>query len=137
MRAAAAAKGYDGSMRHASATKPVTVARIKTAKVQSDMRQAASELHEANEDLAQSSAVGTMVTRDDVHAALVQNIAVEGQLHDAVEELRVVTDLLKTAEQDKARAEDALTAGKRSGEGLESVIEHIQHSTKGSGDRER
>lgn len=120
-------------MKRESATKPVTVARIKTAKVQRDMRQAESELHEANEDLAESSALGSIVTREDVHAALVQNIAVEGQLHDAVEELRVVTDLLKTAEEDKAKAEDALTAGKRSGEGLESVIQHIKRSTKGPG----
>ena len=85
-----------------SRAKPVTVARIKTAKVQSDMRQAESELHEANEDLAESSTRGATVTREDVQAALVQNIAVEGQLHDAVEELRVVTELLQTAEEDTA-----------------------------------
>lgn len=117
-------------MKRSAAHKTVTVARIKTAKVQNDMRQAESELHEANEDLADSTTVGSVVTRENVQAALVQNLAVEGQLHDAVEELRVVTDLLKTAEDDKAKAEDALTAGRRSGEGVESILTHLQRIPK-------
>lgn len=117
-------------MKRLAAQKTVTVARIKTAKVQNDMRQAESELHEANEDLADSTTVGSVVTRENVQAALVQNLAVEGQLHDAVEELRVVTDLLKAAEDDKAKAEDALTEGKRSGEGVESILAHIQRTSR-------
>ena len=45
----------------------------------------------------------------DQTAALVQNLQVEGQLHDAVQELQVVTELLKTAEQEKAvRAQEGI-----------------------------
>ena len=94
------------------------------------MREAERELHEANGDLAASATVGSVVTAESVRAALVQNINVEGQLHEAVEELRVVTDLLKTAEEDKAKLEQAVTAGHRSGEGVESVMAHLQIAPK-------
>ena len=70
-------------MTHRHASRPVTLARIKTAKV-----------------------------------------------GNAVQELRVVTDLLKTAEDDKAKLEQAVTAGHRSGEGVESVIAHLQIAPK-------
>lgn len=112
-------------MKHRPASKPVTLARIKTAKVGNDMRKAERDLHKANGNLAESATVGSVVTADSVRAALVQNINVEGQLHEAVEELRVVTDLLKTAEDDKAKLERVVTAGHRSGEGAESVIAHL------------
>jgi hypothetical protein len=97
--------------------KPVTAARIKTAAVQGNVRQAEAELRETNEQLAES-VVGTVLTQEAVDAALVQNLHVESQLHDAVKELQVVTDLLKTAEQEKA-------PHGRSGEGVNSVLEHL------------
>ena len=131
--ASRAHKAYDGAMKHRHAAKTVTLARIKTAKVGNDMREAQRELHEANADLADSATVGSVVTAESVRAALVQNINVEAQLHEAVEELRVVTDLLKTAEDDKAKLEQAVTAGHRSGEGLESVIAHLPIAPKALG----
>jgi hypothetical protein len=106
--------------------KSVTVARIKTAAVQGDVQQAEADLHEANDVLA-DTVVGTVVTKESVQAALLQNLQVEGQLHDAVKELQVVTDLLKTAEQEKAAhgSDDSAKAGSRSGEGVSSVLEHM------------
>jgi hypothetical protein len=111
--------------------KPVTVAHEKTVAVQDDVRQAEADLHEANEALT-DSVVGTVVTKESVQAALVQNLQVEGQLHDAVKELQVVTELLRVAEQDKAAhaGEDATLAGRRSGEGVDSVLEHMSAASR-------
>jgi hypothetical protein len=64
-----------------------------------------------------------------VQEALVQNLQVESQLHDAVKELQVVTDLLKVAEQERAGHDaDGTLAGRRSGEGVDSVLEHMKAS---------
>jgi hypothetical protein len=116
--------------------KNVAVARDKTAAVQDDVQQAEADLHDANEVLAET-VVGSIVTKESVEAALVQNLHVEGQLHDAVKELQVVTDLLATAEHDNAelashaRGGDGPTlAGRRSGEGIESVLQHMAASAK-------
>lgn len=99
---------------------------MKTEAVQDDVRQAEAELHDANEVLADTT-VGTIVTRETVQAALLQNLNVEGQLHDAVKELQVVKELLKTAEEGKALRENegSRLAGRRSGEGVDSVLEHM------------
>ena len=111
--------------------KPVTVAHEKTVAVQDDVRQAEADLHEANDTLA-DTVVGTIVTKESVEAALVQNLHVEGQLHDAVKELQVVTDLLAAAEQEKAahENEDITLAGRRSGEGVQSVLEQMSASAR-------
>jgi uncharacterized protein YPO0396 len=107
-------------------SKPVTVARIKTAAVQGSVRQAEAELRESNEQLADTE-VGTVLTKEAMDAALVQNLHVEGQLHEAVKELQVVKELLKTAEQERASpgAEGTAVPGQRSGEGVGSVLEHM------------
>lgn len=112
-------------------SQPVTLAHDKTVEVQEDVRQAQADLHDANETLA-DTVVGTVVTKESVEAALVQNLHVEGQLHDVVKELEVVTDLLKAAEEEKAvrDQEDVTMAGRRSGEGVESVIEHMSASAR-------
>ncbi|MDB5900443.1 MAG: hypothetical protein JWP22_3405 [Ramlibacter sp.] len=109
---------------------PVTAARIKTAAVQDDVQQAEADLHDANEELAET-VVGTIVTKESVEAALVQNLHVEGQLHDAVKELQAVTELLEIAEGKVAAAgEDTTLAGRRSGEGVNSVLEHMSASSR-------
>jgi len=103
--------------------KPIAVARTKTEKVHSEMQEAEADLHAANNVLAENT-VGHVVTKADVQAALEQNQQVEEQLHDAVRELKVVTKLLKVAEAEKTqRGSDA---GKRSGEGAESAMEHLR-----------
>jgi hypothetical protein len=111
--------------------KPVTVAHDKTAAVQEDVRQAEADLHDANETLA-DTVVGSVVTKESVQAALVQNLHVESELHDAVKELQVVTDLLKVAEQQIAiQAGEVVTmAGRRSGEGVHSVLAQMGASSK-------
>ena len=103
--------------------KPISVARTKTEKVQSEMQEAEADLHAANNVLAEST-VGHVVTKADVKAALEQNQQVEEQLHDAVQELKVVTKLLKVAEAGKGQRGNE--AGTRSGEGAESAMEHLR-----------
>ena len=103
--------------------KPISVARTKTEKVHSEMQEAEADLHAANNVLAEST-VGHIVTKADVQAALEQNQQVEEQLHDAVQELKVVTKLLKVAEAEKNQR--GIDAGTRSGEGAESAMEHLR-----------
>ena len=86
-------------MKKPSTNQPVTAARVKASKVQDDVRQAERELHNTNKVLAGDTTVSSVFTPS-LDAALEQNIGVEHQLHDAVEELRIVTELLKTAEDD-------------------------------------
>jgi coenzyme F420-reducing hydrogenase beta subunit len=95
------------------------------------VRQAEADLHDANETLA-DTVVGSIVTKESVQAALVQNLHVESELHDAVKELQVVTDLLKVAEQQIAvqAGEDVTMAGRRSGEGVRSVLAQMRASAQ-------
>ena len=103
----------------------VSVAHEKAVAVQEEVSQAKDNLHDANEVLA-DSVMESEPTKETVAAALVQNLQVEGQLQDAVEELQVVTDLLKTAEKENAALRDAAAiAGRRSGEGTASVRAHL------------
>ena len=107
-------------------SKSVTVARIKTDAVQGSVRKAEADLRETNEQLADTE-VGTVVTQEAVDATLVQNLHVEGQLHEAVKELQVVKDLLEVAEQEHGPSAGAnpTVAGQRSGEGAGSVMKHM------------
>jgi hypothetical protein len=87
-------------------------------------------LHDANEALAET-VVDSVLTKENIQAALVQSLQVEGQLQDAVKELQVVTDLLKVAEQEKAAHNgDVTLAGRRSGEGVDSVLDHMRASAR-------
>ncbi len=105
--------------------KPVSVARQKAVAVREGIRQAQADLHDANEMLA-DTVVGTIVTEESVEAALLQNLQVESELHDAVKELQVVTELLRVAEEEKAHDHaEVAEAGRRSGEGLTSVLEQM------------
>ena len=104
--------------------KPIATARTKTRKVQNDVREAESDLHEANAVLKDNT-VGTVVTKADVKAALEQNLQVEDQLHEAVKELEVVTKLLEVAEAGKEKGQGT-EAGARSGHGAESALRHLR-----------
>jgi hypothetical protein len=110
--------------------KSISVAHDKAVAVQDDVRNAESDLHDTNEALADTVA-GSVVTKEGVQAALVQNLQVESQLHDAVKELQVVTDLLKVAERERAAHDAGVPvprAGGRSGEGADSVMKHMSPS---------
>jgi hypothetical protein len=110
--------------------KPVTAAREKTGALQGDLRRAEAGLHEANVALAQTAA-GTMATRQSVEEAHAQGVQVEADLHDAVQELQVVTDLLMVAEEEIASHDrDSGSAGHRSGNGVESVMAQMNASPK-------
>jgi hypothetical protein len=105
--------------------KPVSVARAKTKKVQQDIASAEAKLHGSNQVLA-NAGVGTVSTQASVNAVVAQNVEVEKKLHDAVDELAVVSALLKTAEAKNASNGEGASAGHRSGEGLDSVIAHLE-----------
>ncbi|HEY8356843.1 MAG TPA: hypothetical protein VIL30_05215 [Ramlibacter sp.] len=107
--------------------KPLTAAHAKTVALQEDVQRAKAELQEANETLS-DAVVGTIVTKESVQAALVQDLQVEGQLHEVAKELQAVTELLKVAEHENAvlrENDDGTMAGRRSGEGVNSVMEHM------------
>lgn len=119
------AKHYDAAVSSMPRPETVSVAHEKAVAVQDEVRQAKENLHDANEALADAVDDSTP-TKEDVEAALVQNLQVEGQLQDAVKELEVVTDLLKVAERENAAYRDeAAAAGRRSGEGIHSVLAHL------------
>lgn len=105
--------------------RPVAVAREKTRKVQRDIRVAESGLHASNQLLAESG-VGKVSTPATVQAAVAQNVEVEVKLHAAVDELAAVTDLLKIAEARNPGHGDDTGAGHRSGEGVSSVMAHLE-----------
>ena len=125
----ASSKVYHVTMAAIIPRPSVSVAHDKAVAVQEDVLQAKENLHDANEALA--DAVDGEPTKSTVAAALVQNLQVEGQLQDAVEELQVVTDLLKVAEKENAAYRDeAAAAGRRSGEGTASVLAHLGVSSR-------
>lgn len=104
--------------------KPISVARAKTKKIQHDIGAAEAKLHGSNQVLANAD-VGT-VAKASVKAAVAHNVDVEKKLHEAVSELAVVSALLKTAEARNAGKGEDAGAGHRSGEGIDSVIAHLQ-----------
>jgi hypothetical protein len=109
--------------------KPVAAARLTTQKVQRSVRKAEVKLHDSNTDLLELSG-DEVVPGEDLRTRVEKSLQVEVKLHDAVKELEVVSDLLATAEDEIAllidKSKDGATAGKRSGEGLASVLEHIR-----------
>lgn len=109
---------------------PVSFARAKAKKVQSDMAVAEAELHDSNAVLA-NAAVGPVPTTESVDAAVKQNVNVEEKLHAAVQELDVVNELLKVADAKNAEHDKQAVAGRRSGEGLASVIDQMRAAETG------
>src|SRR5512140_1995879 len=105
----------------------VSSARSKAKKVHKDVAVAEAELHESNAILA-NSAIGQAVTRQSVDTAVKQNVDVEEKLHAAVEELEVVSELLNVAVAKNAEHDDQAVAGRRSGEGLASVMDQMSAS---------
>jgi hypothetical protein len=115
--------------------KPASVARAKTKRAQSDVRIEGADLHHSNAVLV-NSGVGQVLTRQSVQAVVEQNVNVEEKLHDAVQELEVVSELLDVTEAKSAEDDDQTMAGRRSGEGLTSVIEQMSASARRKARRE-
>jgi hypothetical protein len=109
--------------------KPVAAARLRRQKVQRGVRKAEVKLHDSNTDLLGLSA-DQVIPGEDLRTCVEKSLQVEMKLHKAVNELEVVSNLLATAEDEIAlhldKSRDGTTAGKRSGEGLSSVLEHIR-----------
>lgn len=110
--------------------KPVSLARTKAKKVQQDIGAAEAKLHDSNQVLA-NNLVAPASTKAAVEAAVAQNVEVEEKLHAAVDELAVVSALLKTAEAKAAGTGEDAVAGRRSGEGIDSVIAHLGRGGSG------
>ena len=116
----------------------VAFAKAKTEKVQGDIQRAEAELHLANRVIADQLANGA--SEVDLGQVVVHTEAMEEKLRDATEDLQVVTELLQSEEQDRMRLEQSLAErkaadsqaqpGTRSGEGSDSVIEHLRELTR-------
>ena len=116
--------------RDSTGKKLVAGARKRTEKVEKDLEVAREELQMANKVLVKPSRRDA--APDELAAlAVLQNIAVEEKVSDAVEELKEVTALLKDAEQVVADAERGPVG--RSGEGASSVIQHLPDRSKPRG----
>lgn len=103
-----------------------TAAGKKTVKVQRKLRVAESELRTANSVLRK--AVPKNAHRD-IDEALAESTAAEQKVHEATDELEVVTELLGAAAGDAdAGAVDEGAAAKpkgRSGQGVRSLMPHL------------
>jgi hypothetical protein len=113
----------------------VASAKSTTEKVQEDIQLAEAELHLAN--LVITDKLAESVSDADLAKAVLHNEQVEEKLHEAGENLQVVTDLLNSEERDRQRLEQARreadgtsAPGARSGEGSASVIEHLRELTR-------
>ena len=116
----------------------VSIAKIKTKKVQSDIQLAEAELHLASQVIA--SKLAKKANEAAMEKLVAHTETVEEKLRDATEELEVVTDLLHSEEEDRKRLEESLAVckaadsnaqpGTRSGEGSASVIEHLRELTR-------
>jgi hypothetical protein len=107
----------------------VSTAGRKAKRVQKKLHEAEAELHTANEIL-----VKAVPTRDkeSIDAALEQNVAAEEKVHDAAEELEVVTALLSDADQ-TAQATGMLPGARgRTGQGARSLIPHLNQRAAAS-----
>ena len=116
----------------------VASAKNKTEKVQEDIELAEAELHLAN--LVITDKLAESVSDAELEKAVTDNTIVEAKLHAAGEDLKLVTDLLKSEERDRKQLEAMVAqyrdaagssaAGARSGAGSASVIEHLRELTR-------
>lgn len=91
--------------------RPIDQAREKTEEVQQGLEVASAELHLTNTALGQHLPDDAL--HSDVERALAQNVAVEGKVQEAAQDLEAVTNLLEqeTAERERLERELAAAAG--------------------------
>jgi hypothetical protein len=116
----------------------VASAKSKTEKVQEDIERAEAELHLAN--LVITDKLAESVSDADLAKAVTHNEMVEEKLQNAGKDLKLVTELLGSEEQDRLKLEQSLresgvtdgtsAPGSRTGEGSASVIEHLRELTR-------
>ncbi|MES2634799.1 MAG: hypothetical protein V4669_17650 [Pseudomonadota bacterium] len=108
------------SPSHLRASKILTKAIEKTDKVQEELSAAAENLEHANSVLTHPQAISQVATV--VADAVALNVATEAKVHDAVEELETVKELIKNAQVEQSSDK---TAG-RMGEGSASLLKYIE-----------
>jgi hypothetical protein len=116
----------------------VASAKSTTQKVQEDIELAEAELHLAN--LVITDKLAESVSDADLAKAVTHNEMVEEKLQNAGKDLKLVTELLGSEEQDRLKLEQSLresgvtdgtsAPGSRTGEGSASVIEHLRELTR-------
>jgi hypothetical protein len=95
----------------------------KTVKVQRKLRAAESELRTANTVLRRAVPKNA---RRDINEALAENMAAEQKVHEATDELEVVTELLGEAQGAATGKATPADAGKgRTGQGARSLMPHL------------
>jgi hypothetical protein len=105
-----------------------TTAAKKTVKVQRKLRAAESELRTANSVLRKAVPKNA---RRDIDEALAENTAAEQKVHEATDELEVVTELLGAAGGEPeagggpSEARDSQQSKGRSGQGARSLMRHL------------
>ena len=111
----------------------VSTAGRKTHKVERKLKQAEAELHTANGILVKANAAPAR-DKQQMDIAVKQNVAAEEKVHEAAEELQVVKELLSEAETEgSARTSAASASTGRSGDGVKSLIPHLERNRSGAG----
>ncbi|MES2784430.1 MAG: hypothetical protein V4684_03135 [Pseudomonadota bacterium] len=105
---------------HSRASKILSTAIEKTDKVQEELAAAAENLEQANSVLTHPEAVSHVA--DVVADAVALNVATEAKVHDAVEELESVKELIKNAQVEQSS--DKRTG--RMGEGTASLLKYFE-----------
>jgi hypothetical protein len=110
----------------------VATAGRKAHKVQRKLKLAETELHTANEILVKAKGKQAR-DKQEMEIAVKQNAAAEEKVHDAAEELEVVKELLAEADADAhARASSGGLAAGRSGDGVKSLMPHLERRRSGA-----
>ena len=92
-----------------------SLAARKTARVQGTLHSAEADLIESNKVLTRAG------KRPQSDAAIATNLAAEAKVHQAVEELEVVKELLAHPHPEQPKGAE----GGRSGEGAKSALPHL------------
>ena len=87
---------------------PITHAHGKTEKIQKDLELAGAELHLTNTALDRN--LPASAKHGDVGKALVQNMAIEGKVQEAAQDLAAVTELLAEEVAHREKLETKLAA---------------------------
>jgi len=110
----------------------VATAGRKAHKVHRKLQQAETELHTANQILTRKAQQPD--GKKDMEIAVKQNVAAEEKVRDATQELQVVKELLAEADSDAHRGKSAQGSTGQSGDGVKSLIPHLERNRSSSPD---
>ena len=101
----------------------VSTAGRKAKRVQRKLKEAEAELHTANETLVEAVPAHD---KESIDAALEQNAAAKEKVHDAAEELEVVSALLSDDDQPTQVTNEPMDSTGKTGQGLKSLIPYLK-----------